>query len=223
MDTRKIPFAILVLVVLALVLNFAVPPSLVAAQGGCQGLPQLNGFWADNGTIQYGESTILRWGLVANADAAVLVTPHGNAGIATPGEQKIHPHETTTYTLQAWCKGQRVEAHTVVNVVQVGPLPPPPPSDPSRIESVHVEKAATHSWKVTVRYYWNGEGNRTRIVVVGVRGNTPVTDQAEAKILPDYVKYVIVHLGAETKPQKMIACIQDQNGHDYSCNEGRVP
>ncbi|MBI4674708.1 MAG: hypothetical protein HY741_23940 [Chloroflexi bacterium] len=171
-----------------LALPFALPPASVAAAGGCRGAPQLNGFWADPPTIQYGESTTLRWGLVANADAAVLVTPYGNAGVATPGEQNVRPNDTTTYTLQAWCKGHQVQAQVVVNVVRVGPLPPPPPpSEPSRIESVKVEKEAMRSWKVMVRYYWNGEGNRTRIVVVGVRGNTPVTDQAEAKILPNFV------------------------------------
>lgn len=67
----------------------------------CSGTPIITSFSATNTKIKPGESTILNWGPVNNADYAEI--DQGIGGVATPGSIAVSPTVTTTYTLTAKC------------------------------------------------------------------------------------------------------------------------
>ena len=71
-------------------------------------------------TIQPGQTSTLSWGLVENAEAAVLIGPEGKKGVGTPGQQVVEPGQTTTYTLLGFC-GRNVVAQSVTVTVQGDP------------------------------------------------------------------------------------------------------
>jgi hypothetical protein len=85
----------------------------------CEGVPKISSFEANPVIIKPGETSTLSWGLVANAQAAVLVTPEGKVGVGTPGQQVVEPSQTTTYVLEAFCGNQVSERY--VTVVVEGP------------------------------------------------------------------------------------------------------
>jgi hypothetical protein len=85
----------------------------------CNGTPQISSFEAKPVIIKPGETSNLSWGLVANAQAAVLTGPEGQVGVGTPGQQMVEPSQTTTYVLEAFCGNQVVERY--VTVVVDGP------------------------------------------------------------------------------------------------------
>jgi hypothetical protein len=82
----------------------------------CQGVPTISSFEADPVIIKPGETTTLSWGLVANAQAAVLAGPEGQVGVCTPGQQVVEPSQTTTYVLEAFCGNQVAERYATVVV-----------------------------------------------------------------------------------------------------------
>lgn len=91
---------------------------------GCNGAPRLNGFNANPPNIQRGQSTTLSWGPVLNAQSVQLSSAsQGGSGVPAPGSVQVHPNQTTTYYLTAWCQGNSVQAQVTVNVSGA-----PPPS-----------------------------------------------------------------------------------------------
>jgi hypothetical protein len=88
----------------------------VEVPGGCSGVPIIESFAANPTTIQPGQTTTLQWGGVNNASAAVLVSPTGKKGVATPGEMVVEPNQTTTYALVAFCGSEVVQRNTMVTV-----------------------------------------------------------------------------------------------------------
>lgn len=86
----------------------------------CSGTPVISSFTAEPMLIKPGETSTLLWGLVANAEAAVLSTPEGKEGVGTPGQQVVQPSQTTTYVLGAFCGDQVVKRYMTVAVE--GPL-----------------------------------------------------------------------------------------------------
>ena len=66
--------------------------------------------------IKPGETSTLSWGLVANAEAAVLASPEGKEGVGTPGQYVVQPSQTTTYVLGAFCGDQVVKRYATVAV-----------------------------------------------------------------------------------------------------------
>ena len=85
----------------------------------CNGTPQISSFEANPVIIKPGETSTLSWGLVANAQAAVLAGPEGQVGVGTPGQQVVEPSQTTTYVLEAFCGSQVSERY--ITVVVEGP------------------------------------------------------------------------------------------------------
>ncbi len=97
---------------------------------GCSGAPTIGSFSAAPATIALGESAVLSWGLVNNADEADI--DNGIGGVATPGSATVTPDATTTFTLTARCGSTLVTAQATVNVVpslptEARPTPTVPP------------------------------------------------------------------------------------------------
>jgi hypothetical protein len=88
----------------------------VEVPGGCSGVPAIEAFAASPATIQPGQTATLQWGAVGNASAAVLVSPEGKKGVATPGQLVIQPNQTTTYALVAFCGSEVVQRNTTITV-----------------------------------------------------------------------------------------------------------
>jgi uncharacterized cupredoxin-like copper-binding protein len=80
------------------------------------GPPTVSSFTANPSTIQPGQTSTLSWGLVENAQAAVLVTPEGKKGVGTPGQMVVEPGQTTTYTLIGYCGNDVVGQSVTVTV-----------------------------------------------------------------------------------------------------------
>ena len=89
--------------------NVVVPP--------CSGSPAISSFTAEPMIIEPGQTSKLSWGLVGNAEIAVLVTPEGKEGVGTPGERVVQPGRTTTYLLEAFC-GNEVTTRYITVAVQ---------------------------------------------------------------------------------------------------------
>ena len=79
-------------------------------------IPAISSFGADQTTINRGDSTTLRWGLVSNAESAEI--DNGIGGVATPGSATVSPSQTTTYTLSASCGSNTRSAQVTINVTQ---------------------------------------------------------------------------------------------------------
>ncbi len=80
---------------------------------------QIN-FWVDNGTINSGQCTTLRWD-VKNVKAVYL----NDQGVAGQGSQQVCPTSTTTYTLRVVKQDDSQETRQVT--VNVNNAPPPGP------------------------------------------------------------------------------------------------
>ncbi|MBI4786304.1 MAG: hypothetical protein HY782_04580 [Chloroflexi bacterium] len=88
----------------------------------CAGAPNIASFAASPATITAGQSATLTWGLVTNAESAVI--DNGIGGIATPGNRVVAPTTTTTYTLTARC-GTIIRTAQVTITVNPAPTATP--------------------------------------------------------------------------------------------------
>jgi hypothetical protein len=84
-------------------------------------IPVISSFGADRTTINRGESTTLRWGLVSSAERVEI--DNGIGGVATPGDRAVAPGQTTTYTLYAYCGGNSRTAQVTITVIQPTAVP----------------------------------------------------------------------------------------------------
>jgi hypothetical protein len=82
----------------------------------CSGTPSVSSFTAQPMIIQPGQTSTLSWGLVANADSAVLTTPQGKTGVGTPGQMVVNPGQSTTYTLTGSCGNSVASRYVTVAV-----------------------------------------------------------------------------------------------------------
>jgi hypothetical protein len=88
---------------------------------GCSGTPTIQYGYANPPVIYPGQVTTIYWGLVGNADAALLQYPNGHqVGIGTPGSQQVNPTQTSTYTIIGRCGGNTAQVPVQVTV-QGGP------------------------------------------------------------------------------------------------------
>jgi hypothetical protein len=196
-----------------------IPPTPPPAQ--CTGSPQISSFSANPSTIQTGQTSTLNWGVVTNATSVSLVTPNGSGGVATPGQIQVQPGSTTSYTLIAYCYNNSVQSQVTVNVQGAPPPPTPAPTNPNQIRSIEVERSGDN-YKVTVQYYWNGDDAPAVIRAVGVSsGSDPVTNQGEASIEANHVKYVIINLTGQDAAT-IDVCMQGKGGQDLACSSKPV-
>lgn len=201
--------------------NKASISTTVNVQGGCSGSPKFNGFTANPGTIQKGQSSTLSWGLVTNATSVVLQTPNGNSGVPTPGNLVVSPKTTTTYTLVAYCKNTSTQLSVTVKVSNPpAPTPTPTPQQKNQITEVNVTKNAKGSWTVAVKYYWNGESAPANVRAEGSGdGGKATTNVASRSALPYYFKYVYLDLTAlgAGKTTHITACLVGKGNSELVC------
>jgi hypothetical protein len=184
------------------------PPTPQPPSGGCQGSPQISSFTVDNGTIQRGQSTTLRWGLVANADSVYLQTPDGSGGVPTPGQTDVSPRNSFTYTLVAYCKGFPVQAQVTVNVQGGGGGGG---GARGSINNVEVGNSGGGKWLARVFYNWNGAGGPAQVCA-----SAPGSDSRPCTNARPNAPYAVLNLvgrniGAVT------ACLLDRDGREVAC------
>lgn len=192
-----------------------IPPPPPPPAQGCQGSPTIQAFYVNPDHIQSGQTTTLRWKLVLNADYVALETPGGSGGIATPGEQQINPTNTTTYTLVAYCKGNRVQAQTTVFVSN--PPPTPPPQQPSRIISVDPAHQGTNNIRIRVTYFWNGDDPPASMQGYGLRNGTPNTNTDSSPISANQNNTVVLNVAGGLKITLVNVCIVEHSGNEIAC------
>jgi hypothetical protein len=200
-------------------------PITVNVQGGptCNGSPVLNGFSANPSTINNGSSSMLSWGQVNNADYVQLSSQfNGGSGVPTPGQSQVQPNQTTTYYLTAWCQGNSAQAQVTITVkYPQPPTPTPPPSNPNQVQQIQVEKPSKGVFKVTVKYYWNGEDSPATIQSMGYNSsNQPITNRASTGIIAGFVKYVIQTLtsvGGQGAVTAVNSCLVGSSGTELAC------
>lgn len=182
------------------------PPTPIPPIGGCQGAPQISYFTVDNGTIQRGQSTTLRWGIVLNADSAYLETPDGTGGVPTPGQTGVQPNNTTTYTLAAYCKGILVQQQVTVNVQGGGGGG----GAKGSINGVTVGKK-NGQFQVRVLYTWNGAGGPAEVCA-----SAPGSDSRPCTNARPNAPYANLNLVGKNIGQ-VTACLLDKNGSEVAC------
>lgn len=183
------------------------PPTPIPPIGGCQGAPQITSFTVDNGTVQRGQSTTLRWGLVANADSVYLETPDGSGGVPTPGQTGITPRESHIYTLAAYCKGFRVQAQLTVNVTGGGG------GGGGAKGSIDGVEVGSKNGKATVRVYysWNGAGGPAQVCA-----SAPGSDSRPCTNARVNAPYANLNLTGKNIGQ-VTACLLDHAGREVAC------
>ena len=110
-------------------------------------IPVISAFGADRTTLNQGESTVLRWGKVDNAERVEI--DNGIGGVGTPGERTVAPNQTTTFTLVAYCGGNSRQAQVTINVAQPQPTAVPQPTPiPQRRNISGMWSAGNHSMQL---------------------------------------------------------------------------
>lgn len=196
----------------------------VNVNGGCAGNPNFNGFSANPGAINKGQSSVLSWGIVTNATSVVLKTPQGNSGVGTPGQITVTPQSTTTYTLIAYCNNTQVQ--TSVTVTVNNPKPPTATPTPTRqpntqVRSIRSEVSGHQQFRISVNYYWNGQDAPAKMQVVGInKDGRIVTNTSLADVAPGDFRNSVHRLnvnGNRTVTQ-IQACILGRGGNELACN-----
>ncbi len=184
------------------------PPPPPPPPTGCQGAPQISSFTVDNSNLQQGQSTTLRWGLVGNADSVFLEGPDGSGGVPTPGQAGIQPHQTSTYTLAALCKGFRVQQQVTVNVQGGGGGGS---GAQGSINGVEVGNAGGGRWHVRVFYTWNGKGGPAQVCASAQNSASYPCTNARVD-----APYANLNLDG-TNIGRVTACLIDKSGRQVAC------
>lgn len=184
------------------------PPTPIPPIGGCQGAPQITSFTVDNGTVQRGQQTTLRWGIVVNADSVYLETPDGSGGVPTPGQANIAPRESHIYTLAAYCKGFRVQAQLTVNVQGGGGGGG---GAKGSIDGVEVGNKGGGKWAVRIYYTWNGAGGPAEVCA-----SAPGSDSRPCTNARANAPYANLNLTGK-KIGQVTACLIDKAGREVAC------
>jgi hypothetical protein len=105
------------------------PTTISTSAPVCPGAPAIESFTAQPATIAAGQSTMLHWGAVTNANSAEIDPDIG--GVPTPGSVSVSPGQTTTYTLTATGCGGTTRKQVTVVVKTPSPTPRPPTRTPA--------------------------------------------------------------------------------------------
>lgn len=163
--------------------NKATISTTVNVNGGCSGKPQFHGFNASPDTIQRGQSSVLSWGIVTNATSVILETPQGNSGVRTPDQITVRPQGTTKYRLIAYCNQTSDAIGVTITVSNPQPTPIPTRQPDNQVRSIKAEVSGNQQYRISVNYYWNGQGAPARMQVVGInKDGKVVTNTATADV-----------------------------------------
>src|SRR5580658_1663876 len=91
--------------------------------------PTIAEFVAEPSSIERGQSSTLRWTV---SDASSITIDNSIGTVQTPGNRRVFPGASTTYTLTATGPGGAKTATATVNVTE----PPPPPAPPAAAPKV---------------------------------------------------------------------------------------
>ena len=201
----------------------------VNVNGGCSGTPNFNGFTANPGTINKGQSSVLSWGLVTNATSVVLKTPQGNSGVSTPNQLTVSPQSTTTYTLIAYCFNNSAQLSVTVTVNNPKPTATPPPPTPlpnTQIQSVKAVVSGNQAYRVTVEYYWRGDDSPAQLQVYGINKDNKIVTGNAAVDIP-WKKFhsstVNVKVNGNRTVVQFQACIVGKSGSELICKTIPAP
>jgi hypothetical protein len=159
--------------------NTPLPPSSGEDDAQCSGTPVISSFTANPTTIQVGETATLQWGLVANAHAAVLVSPDGRLGVETPGSTLVQPDQTTTYSMYGLCGNTTVQQQVTVNVEVPGGC-----SGVPEITSFTANPSTIQPGQTTT-LQWGTVTNASAAVLLGPEGKKGVATPGEVVIEPN--------------------------------------
>lgn len=203
--------------------NQASISTTVSVNAGCSGQPNFNGFSANPGTINKGQSSVLSWGVVTNATSVVLQTPQGTSGVGTPGSITVNPQNTTTYTLIAYCFNTSRQMSVTVNVnapVQPTKTPTPPPG-PNEVFNITFNKLNDSQYRLQVEYYWNNQDAPARIQAVGLnqdgREVTTSSDPAAQPYQRRSAGITLNLINVKRVVKQFQACIVGRSGSDLAC------
>ncbi len=204
-------------------------PIQVNVQSGptCSGTPVLQGFSANPSTVTLGQSSTLAWGQVLNATYVQLSSQfEGGSGVASPGQVAVQPGQTTTYYLTAWCQGNTAQAQVTITVQSAAPpTPTPPPANPNSILEIQVAKESAQ-YKVTVKYYWNGEDAPAVVQSIGYTNGQKVTNAPTTALIAGFAKYAIQYLKIKSDaspPTNVTSCIVGSSGTELACKNVPAP
>lgn len=144
--------------------------------------PVVINFWVDNGTINAGQCTTLRWD-VQNVREVYL----NDQGVAGQGSQQVCPANTTTYTLRVVRNDGGQETRQVTVNVTAAPQPPPSINSfyPSQNE-IPLGRCVIFSWSTSNASSINMVRSGT-VVYAGGPANGSFEDCPESPGLYDYV------------------------------------
>lgn len=201
--------------------NQASISTTVTVNGGCSGQPNFNGFNANPGTINRGQSSTLSWGVVTNATSVVLQSPQGTSGVATPGSISVNPQSTTTYTLIAYCFNTSRQISVTVNVNAPPPPTPTPPPGPNEVFNITWNRLNNTQFRLQVEYYWNNQDAPARISAVGLNPNGAVVTSASDPVAQPFNRRsagITLNLFSEKRHATQFqACIVGKSGSDLAC------
>ena len=117
LDRKTLSGAVLMLLLVLLTTSAASGSAITQADdAGCTGTPVISSFSANPSDINPGQTSLLSWGMVFNAERVVLIAPSQKTGVGTPGEMTVYPDQTTTYTLRADCGSTSARSQVTVHV-----------------------------------------------------------------------------------------------------------
>lgn len=197
---------------------------IIVPQAGCNGAPQITGFYASPQTIRAGQATTLVWGPVNNADQVKLQTPAGSSSVTAPGQTSLAPQVTTSYILTAFCKGQRVDSVVTVNVSNPPPpTPTPPPVQQNSIFLSPAQQAGFGAINVPVQYLYNNTNAPGQIQLTAYNSFGQVVGNSTVGAIPYSQQFTNVTVSIPSGYQNAVqvqGCIIDRTANLLACSSG---
>jgi hypothetical protein len=177
-----------------------------AQQSECSGTPVISTFSASPTTIAPGETSTLLWGMVYNAEKAILIAPGQKTGVATPGQMVVHPDQTTTYTLKATCGSSTVKAQVTVNVV-VGACDGPPNISSFTAEPMIISPGETSTLS------WGLVANAQAAVLVTPEGKVGVGTPGQQVVEPSQTTTYVLEgfCGSQVSERYVTVAVEGPN------------
>lgn len=192
---------------------------------GCIGSPQITSFYASPQSIYAGQTSNLVWGVVYNYDYIKLQTPLGSSGVTAPGQLPVNPAVTTTYILTAFCKGTRADAAAMLTVGN--PQPPTPVPGYTTVSVAGIQSIDFARLRVTLQYYWTGEGAPAYIQVNALDGfGNVIASSNTGGLTPNSYQFSVVSVpipGGVSRARSVSGCVYDRSGNALACANSPMP
>jgi hypothetical protein len=184
-------------------------PATAALQSECVGTPTISYLSVSPSTIHPGQTATLLWGMVYNAEAAVLRTPSQATGVATPGQMTVYPDHTTTYTLEAKCGRNRVQTQVTL-YVEVPPCSGTPSIASFTAEPMIIEPGQTSTLS------WGLAANAEAAVLQSPEGKEGVGTPGQKVVQPSQTTTYVLGAFCGSQVAKRYITVAVQGPHDCS-------